>query len=88
MPKPVGEMTLAEVGDELNSVVTECRNIVEKAEKEGRTKETLQPAEVERVNRLHAPTMDEFATGVREAHAGSGAIRYIYDDSELIYLLY
>lgn len=54
MPKPVGEMTLAEVGDELNSVVTECRNIVEKAEKEGRTKETLQPAEVERVNRLAA----------------------------------
>lgn len=52
MPKPVGEMTLAEVGDELNSVVTESRNILEKAEKEGRTRESLQPAEFERIQAL------------------------------------
>jgi HK97 family phage major capsid protein len=52
MPKPVGEMTLAEVGDELNNVVTESRNLLEKAEKEGRTRETLLPAEMERINRL------------------------------------
>lgn len=53
MPKPVSEMTLAEVGDELNNVVTESRNILEKAEKEGRTRETLQAAEMERINKLH-----------------------------------
>lgn len=52
MPKTFDQMTLAELGDELNNVVTESRNILETAEKEGRNKETLLPAEQEKITKL------------------------------------
>ncbi len=49
MPKTLDQMTLAELGDELLGVVTESRDILSKAETEGRTKETLLAAEQERI---------------------------------------
>ena len=52
MAKTLDQMTLAELGDELNNVVVESRNIFDKAEKDGRTKETLLPAEEEAINKL------------------------------------
>lgn len=49
MPKELAQMTLAELGDELNSVVTKSRAVLTKAETEGRTNETLNDAEVEEI---------------------------------------
>lgn len=54
MAKVLDQMNLAELGDELNNVVTEARNVVTAAEKDGRSQEMLTAAEEERISALSA----------------------------------
>lgn len=54
LAKPIAQMSLAELGDELRSAVEQSREIVTMAGKEGRTEETLLDTEVSRIETLLA----------------------------------
>ncbi|CAB4176488.1 major_cap_HK97, phage major capsid protein, HK97 family [uncultured Caudovirales phage] len=49
MPKALASMSLAELGDEMNNVVTNARNVLERAKKDGRDEDALTDAEMAEV---------------------------------------
>jgi HK97 family phage major capsid protein len=52
MPKALASMSLAELGDEMNTVVTNARNVLERAQKDGRNEDALTEAEMAEIKQF------------------------------------